>query len=93
MNEYEVILVVKAVNDKASFEKSLKKEGFSPIDGEEFAYMGKAHLPLMNTRAFIFDVLSKAVSKDELVDFSFVCQLGENTMEKYRYADGVFVEF
>lgn len=85
MNRYEVLLVIDGINDKTGFEKHLKKEGFLPIKGEDFAYQGTANLPLMNTRAYIFDVLKKAMSLSDTKTCSFVCQLGTNPIEKYQY--------
>lgn len=87
MSKYEVLLVVDGlhVKDKIAFEKHLKKEGFLPIDREEFAYQGEANLPIMNTRAYIFDVLKKALTLSKTKTCTFVCQIGENPLENYIY--------
>lgn len=84
-DEYEVLLVIDGINEKIPFEKHLKKEGFLQIIGEDFAYQGKAHLPLMNTRAYIFDVLKKALKLSNTKTCTFICQLGENPLEKYAF--------
>ncbi len=85
MDKYEVLLLINGVNDKKSFEKHLKKEGFEAIENEEFAYIGHASLPVMNTRAFIFDVLKKALSLSNTKSCSFICKLGENPFETYAF--------
>lgn len=85
MTKYEVLLVVDGINNKTNFEKHLKKEGFLAIANEEFAYQGKANLPIMNTRAFIFNVLKKAMTLSDTKVCNFICQLGENPLEKYQY--------
>lgn len=87
MNSYEVLIVVDGVGEKEPFDKHLKKEGFLAIDGEEFAYQGKANLPLMNTRAYIFDVIKKALKLSNTKTCTFICQLGENPLERYRYEE------
>ncbi|PID48227.1 MAG: hypothetical protein CR967_00965 [Proteobacteria bacterium] len=87
MNEYEVLLVVDGVNEKIPFEKYLKKEGFLAIEGEDFAYQGRAHLPLMNTRAYIFDVLKKALKLSHEKTCKFICKLGENPLESYEFVE------
>lgn len=90
MNKYEVIVVVSGdINNKNEFEKYLKKEGFSNIENEEFAYQAFATLPLMNTRAFIFGVLKKALELSKTPTCQFICQLGENKLEKYIYDEKI----
>lgn len=91
MSDYEVLLVVESlhVKDKEAFEKHLKKEGFLAINGEEFAYQGKANLPLMNTRAYIFSVLKKAMELSNTKTCAFICSLGENPLEKYKYDEKI----
>ncbi len=86
---YEVLLVVYGVNKKAPFENHLKKEGFQAIEGEEFAYQGKASLPLMNTRAYIFDVLKRALELSKTSTCKFICQLGENPLETYEFKEDI----
>lgn len=85
MEKYEVLLVIDGVHEKDSFEKHLKKEGFIPIENENFAYVGEANLPLFNTRAYIFDVLKKALTLSNTKSCTFICKLGENPFEKYIF--------
>ncbi len=90
--KYEVLLVVDGVRDKDSFDKHLKKEGFRLVEGEDFAYEAKASLPLMNTRAYIFDVLKKALKKSHTKTCHFIFSLGDNPLEKYAYESDDFKE-
>lgn len=91
-NEYDVILVIDAFDatHKEKFDKHLKKEGFDVVDTDEFAYTAKAHLPLMNTRAFIFDVLKKAFEKICIEKSHFIFQLGDNGFERYEFSNADF---
>lgn len=86
---YDVLLVISGLHVNAKtleiFEKHLKKEGFLKIENEEFAYIGKASLSLMHTRAFIFDILKKAMQLSKIDQLSFICQLGNNPFESYIY--------
>lgn len=86
MENYEILLVVDRVNEREVFEKHLKKEGFLPIENEELAYKGEANLPIMNTRAYIFDVLKKALKLSNTKTCTFICQLGGNPLEKYAFS-------
>ena len=83
----QVLLVIdfQDLKDKEVFEKHLKKEGFNAIEGESFAYQGVSSTPVMNTRAFIFEVVSKALLKSPASHCALMCQIGENPMESYIY--------
>ncbi len=83
MQKYEVILVLEQVKNKKEFDAYLKKEGFSPIENEEFAYKAKTDLPLENTRAYIFGVLKKYKVQN------FICQLGTNDFEIYKFDEKI----
>ncbi len=86
--EYDVLVVVEVENleDKAAFDKYLKREGLVEIEGEEFAYKGVSATPLFNTRAFLEDVFKKALKKGKGFDnFKMIVQLGENPLEIYKY--------
>lgn len=86
--EYDVLVVVEVENleDKEAFDKYLKKEGLVEIDSEEFAYKGISSTPLFNTRAFLEDVLKKALKKGKSFDsFKMIVQLGDNPLEVYKY--------
>lgn len=83
----KVLLVVDIVGlrDKDIFNKHLKKEGFKQITGEDFAYEGEAHTHIFNTRAYILEVISKALEKSDFSDCKIIFQIGENPMETYVY--------
>jgi hypothetical protein len=83
----KVILIVDATihTNKDLFEKHLKREGFTPIKGEEFAYEGEAHTHIFNTRAFILEVVSKALGKTDFGECKIIFQIGENPMEAYIF--------
>lgn len=85
MKNYKVLLVIDKVNNLEIFEKHLKKEGFLPIKNEKLAYQGEANLPLMNTKAYIFDVLKKACQLSNTLSCTFIYQLGDNPFEKYIF--------
>ena len=83
----KVILIVDIYNiaDKMIFEKHLKREGFTAIKGEDFAYQGEAHTHMFNTRAYILEVVTKGLSKTDFDECKIIFQIGENPMEAYIY--------
>jgi hypothetical protein len=83
----KVVLVVdiQGLKDKKIFDKHLKKEGFLPVENEDFAYEGEAHTHLYNTRAYIMDVVSKGLEKSGFDTCKLMFQVGENPMETYAY--------
>ncbi len=87
--DYEILLVLEAVENKQIFEKHLIKEGFKKIENEPFAYSAKANLPLMNTRAYIFGVLKEAMELSKNDSCRFICQLGNNEFECYKYDENL----
>lgn len=88
VKSYEVLLVVDGlhVKDVIAFEKHLKKEGLLGVENEPFAYLGKATLSLMHTRAFLFETLKTAMKLSSTKELSFTCLLGENSLEKYFFS-------
>ncbi len=86
--EYKVFVVIdiKNLEDKNSFDKYLKREGLKEIKGERFAYEGISSTPIFSTRAFIFDVVKKALKKGKgFNECKMIIKLGENQLEAYRY--------
>lgn len=83
----EVILIVEAsrLKDKVVFEKHLKKEGFTPIPDEMFAYSGNTTTHLFSTRAFILEVVEKGLKKSGFDTCKIVFQVGNNPMEAYLF--------
>ncbi len=95
--EYEVLVVVdiKNLEDKNSFDKYLRREGLEEVDGEKFAYKGTSSTPIFNTRAFIYDVMKKALQRGKYFDeCKMIIQFGETRLETYKYDkdDCVFKE-
>ncbi|WP_051906783.1 MULTISPECIES: hypothetical protein [unclassified Sulfurospirillum] len=83
----KVILIVdvEGLKEKVVFEKHLKKEGFTPIEGESFAYEGNTTTHLFSTRAFILEVVEKGLLKSGFASCKLMFQVGENKMEAYVY--------
>lgn len=87
-----LIVEVEELKDKKIFEKHLKKEGFTPVLGEEFAYDGETSTHLYSTRAFILEVVEKGLIKSGFSTCKIIFQVGENPMEAYIY-DTLHQEF
>ncbi|MFK5881859.1 MAG: hypothetical protein QM482_06560 [Sulfurospirillum sp.] len=83
----KVVLIVDVQNldDKIVFDKHLKREGFIGVEGEEFAYEGEAHTHLFNTRAYILEVVTKALAKISFDSCGIIFQIGENPIEAYVF--------
>ncbi|WP_041671973.1 hypothetical protein [Sulfurospirillum barnesii] len=81
-----LIVEVEGLKDKVIFEKHLKKEGFTPIEEEEFAYEGDTTTHLFSTRAFILEVVEKGLKKSGFLTCKIMFQVGENPMEAYRFS-------
>ena len=80
-----LIVEVEGLSEKAIFEKHLKKEGFTPIPNEEFAYDGDTTTHLFSTRAFIHEVVEKGLKKSGFLTCKIIFQVGENPLEAYRF--------
>jgi len=88
MSEYDVLVVldVEALEDKVSFDKHLRREGLKEIEGEEFAYQGKASTPIFHTRAFVQDAVKKALKKGKgFQECKMMMWLGENPPESFLF--------
>ncbi|NLM99555.1 MAG: hypothetical protein GX170_05975 [Campylobacteraceae bacterium] len=73
------------LNEKA-FIKHLKKEGLEYLKEEEgMVFSGKSSTPVMNTRAFILEVVKRALEKSPAKFCNMVCVIGENEMESYGF--------
>jgi len=83
----KVILIVdvEGLNEKAVFDRHLKKEGITPIEGEAFAYEGNTTTHLFSTRAFILEVVEKGLKKSGFLTCKIMFQVGENEMEAYLF--------
>ena len=80
-----LIVEVEGLNDKTIFEKHLRKEGFTPIPEEVFAYEGDTTTHLFSTRAFILEVVEKGLKKSGFLTCKIIFQVGENAMEAYLF--------
>ncbi len=83
----KVVLIVEVVGlkNKETFDKYLKKEGFTPVAGEEFAYEGDTTTHLNSTRAFILDIVAKALKESGFEECKIIFQVGENPMEAHKF--------
>lgn len=92
----QVVLAVRVekLEDKTVFEKHLKKEGFTPIEGEEFFYTGESSTTVFQTKAYILEVVSKGLQKTSFAFCSIMFQIGNNDFETYKYdeSQNFFVE-
>ena len=82
-----LIVEVEGLKDQAVFEKHLKKEGITPIEGEVFAYEGDTTTHMFSTRAFILEVVTKGLKKSGFESCRIIFQVGENPMEAYLFDD------
>lgn len=80
-----LIVEVEGLKDKTIFEKHLRKEGFTPIPEEVFAYEGDTTTHLFSTRAFILEVVEKGLKKSGFLTCKIIFQVGENAMEAYLF--------
>lgn len=58
-----VLLDVAGLEDKEKFEKHVKREGFSPVEGENFVYTAKSTTTTFSTKAYILEVFKKDFRK------------------------------
>ena len=80
-----LIVEVEGLKDQMVFEKHLKKEGLTPIEGEVFAYEGDTSTHLFSTRAFMLEVVTKGLQKSGFLTCKMMFQVGENPMEAYLF--------
>lgn len=80
-----LIVEVEGLKDQVVFEKHLKKEGITPIEGETFAYEGDTTTHMFSTRTFILEVVTKGLKKSGFEACKIIFQVGENPMEAYLF--------
>jgi len=80
-----LIVDVEGLKDQVVFEKHLKKEGITPIEGEVFAYEGDTTTHMFSTRTFILEVVTKGLKKSGFESCKMMFQVGENPMEAYLF--------
>ncbi|MDR2100228.1 MAG: hypothetical protein LBP40_05320 [Campylobacteraceae bacterium] len=90
MIEVLVVLDIEEILCKQEFEEYILKEGFESVDNEPFAYIGKSDTPFFNTKAYIFEVFSKAFEAAKLDKCKMICQISSNAPEVYLYTKEKF---
>ena len=67
MNGIEVLVLldVGGLEDKEKFEKHVKKEGFKPVEGEDFVYTATSTTTTFSTKAYILEVFKKGLQKNK----------------------------
>ncbi len=80
-----VLLDVAGLEDKEKFEKHVKREGFSPVEGENFVYTAKSTTTTFSTKAYILEVFKKGLQKNEFSDANLIFLLNETPYPAYYY--------
>jgi len=80
-----LIIEIQDLTDEIIFNTHLKKEGFTPIANEKFAYEGNTTTHLNSTRAYILEVLNKGLRKTSFSTCKIIFQVGENPLEAFIY--------
>jgi len=83
--EVLVLLDVGGLQDKDKFEKHVKKEGFTPVDGEDFVYTGNSSTTTFSTKAYILEVFKKGLQKNVFNDANLIFLLNETPYPAYYY--------
>lgn len=87
MEELEVLVLldVAGLEDKEKFEKHIKREGFSPVEGEDFVYTAKSSTTTFSTKAYILEVFRKGLQKNSFIDANLIFLLNETPYPAYYY--------
>lgn len=80
-----VLLDVSGLEDKEKFEKHVKREGFSPVEGESFVYTAKSTTTTFSTKAYILEVFKKGLQKNSFTDANLIFLLNETPYPAYYY--------
>ncbi|WP_417332770.1 hypothetical protein [Halarcobacter sp.] len=80
-----VLLDVAGLEDKEKFEKHVKREGFSPVEGESFVYTAKSTTTTFSTKAYILEVFKKGLQKNSFSDANLIFLLNETPYPAYYY--------
>ena len=80
-----VLLDVGGLEDKPKFEKHIKKEGFSIVEGESFAYSATSTTTTFATKAYILEVFKKGLQKSGFSDANLIFLLNETPYPPYYY--------
>jgi len=80
-----LVIDIQDLSDKVVFDKHLKKEGFSPVASEEYAYSGDTSTHLNSTRAYILDVVTMGLKKSSFSTCKIIFQVGDNKLEAFAF--------
>ena len=83
--EVVVLLDVGGLEDKEKFEKHVKREGFKPVEGEDFVYTATSTTTTFSTKAYILEVFKKGLQKSGFESASLVFLLNETPYPPYIY--------
>ena len=83
--EVLVLLDVGGLEDKEKFEKHVKKEGFNPVEEEDFVYTGHSTTTTFSTKAYILEVFKKGLQKNKFNDANLIFLLNETPYPTYYY--------
>ena len=83
--EVLVLLDVGGLEDKEKFEKHVKKEGFTAVEGEDFVYTATSTTTTFSTKAYILEVFKKGLQKNVFNDANLIFLLNETPYPAYYY--------
>ena len=83
--EVLVLLDVSGLEDIEKFEKHVKKEGFKPVEGEDFVYTATSTTTTFSTKAYILEVFKKGLQKNVFNDANLIFLLNETPYPAYYY--------
>lgn len=84
--EVVVAIDLEGLSNEEVFVTHLEKEGLERLEDEEgYVFLGVSSTPVMQTRAFIMEVVSKALQESPAKFCNLVCVIGDNPMESYRF--------
>ena len=83
--EVLVLLDVGGLQDKEKFEKHIRREGFSPVEGEDFVYTATSTTTTFSTKAYILEVFKKGLQKNVFNDANLIFLLNETPYPTYYY--------
>ncbi len=80
-----VLLEIEGLEDKVRFEKHVSREGFLPVEGENFVYTGNSTTTTFSTKAYILEIFKKALQKNSFSKANLVFLLNEIAYPPYYY--------
>ena len=83
--EVLVLLDVGGLEDKNKFEKHIRREGFTPVEGEDFVYTATSTTTTFSTKAYILEVFKKGLQKNVFNDANLIFLLNETPYPAYYY--------